>query len=158
MTERGFPFAMAQVLEINTASLQNLKKQNFEVFNQYSVYEHTLPLPEINNPSTPSISVREINRTDRTLFKEIGVKTTPRSVLSVKGSAEALFLSGWQRLCARFARYSRWIKAVDVSGETIGFLCAGYQDRQQSGDAIGDAKSQGIQIPADSATVQLSTK
>jgi hypothetical protein len=91
MTERGFPFAMAQVLDINTASLQNLKKQNFEVFNQYSVYEHTLPLPEINNPSTPSISVREINRTDRTLFKEIGVKTTPRSVLSVKGSAEALF-------------------------------------------------------------------
>ena len=33
MTERGFPFAMAQVLETNTASLQNLRKQNFEVFN-----------------------------------------------------------------------------------------------------------------------------
>ena len=43
MAERGFPFAMAQVLETNTASLQNLKKQSFEVFNQYSVYEHSLP-------------------------------------------------------------------------------------------------------------------
>ncbi len=29
MTERGFPFAMAQVLETNTASLQNLRKQGF---------------------------------------------------------------------------------------------------------------------------------
>lgn len=34
---------------------------------------------------------------------------------------------------ARFARYSRWIKAVDVSGETIGFLCAELQARQQKG-------------------------
>ena len=71
LTERGFPFAMAQVLETNTASLQNLRKQNFEVFNQYSVYEHTLPLPESNDSSIPPISVREINRSDRALFKEI---------------------------------------------------------------------------------------
>ena len=71
MTERGFPFAMAQVLETNTASLQNLRKQGFEVFNQYSVYEHTLPLPEINDSSMPPISVREISRADRALFKEI---------------------------------------------------------------------------------------
>ena len=134
MTERGFPFAMAQVLETNTASLQNLRKQGFEVFNQYSVYEHTLPLPEINDSSMPPISVREISRADRALFKEIENKTTPRSVLSVKGSAETqYFLSGWQRIYARFTRYSKWIKAVVASGETIGFLCAGFQDRQQKG-------------------------
>jgi hypothetical protein len=34
---------------------------------------------------------------------------------------------------AQFTRYSRWIRAVVVSGETIGFLCAGFQDRQQKG-------------------------
>ena len=137
MTERGFPFAMAQVLEINTASLRNLEKQNFEVFNQYSVYEHALPLPEMNDSSIPPISVREINRKDRTLFKEIEDKTAPRSVLSIKGSAgNQYFLSGWQNLHARFARYSRWIKAVDVSGKTIGFLCVGFQDRQHKGSLI----------------------
>src|SRR5512136_3081323 len=70
MAERGFPFAMAQVLETNTASLQNLKKQRFEVFNQYSVFEHTLTLPGINN-SSKTISIREISRSDRLLFKEI---------------------------------------------------------------------------------------
>ena len=37
---------------------------------------------------------------------------------------------------ARFARYSKWIKAVEASGETIGFLCAGFQDRQQKGLVI----------------------
>ena len=134
MTERGFPFAMAQVLETNTASLQNLRKQNFEVFNQYSVYEHALPLPIINDSSMSSISVREIRRSDRALFQEIESKSTPRSVLSVKGSAETqYFLSGWQRMYARFARYSRYLKAVDVSGEIIGFLCADFQARQQKG-------------------------
>lgn len=137
MTERGFPFAMAQVLETNTASLQNLRKQNFEVFNQYSVYEHNLPLPESHDSSMPSISVREISRSDRGLLKEIEAKTTPRTVLSVKGSAETqYFLSGWQKMYARFARYSKWIKAVEASGETIGFLCAGFQDRQQKGLVI----------------------
>ena len=43
------------------------------------------------------------------------------------------FLSEWQRFYARFTRYSRWIKAVEASEETIGFLCAGFQDRQQKG-------------------------
>ncbi len=134
MTELGFPFAMAQVLETNTASLQNLRKQNFEVFNQYSVYEHSLPLPELNNANIPPITVREINHSDRALFKEIEKKATLQSVLSIKGSAEIqYFFSGWQSLYARFARYSRWIKAVEVSGKTIGFLCAGFQDRQQNG-------------------------
>ena len=134
MTERGFPFAMAQVLETNTASLQNLSKQKFEVFNQYSVYEHTLPLPEINDFSMPLVSVREISRADQALFKEIENKTIHRSILSVKGSAEnQYFLSGWQRIYAQFTRYSKWIKTVVASGETIGFLCAGFQDRQQKG-------------------------
>jgi ribosomal protein S18 acetylase RimI-like enzyme len=119
MTERGFPFAMVQVLETNTASLQNLRKQNFGVFNQYSVYEHTLPLPEINS-SSKLISVREITHSDSAVFKEIECKTTPSSILDVKGSAETqYYLSGWQRIYARFTRYSKWIKAVVSSGDRL---------------------------------------
>ena len=134
MAERGFPFAMAQVLETNTASLQNLGKQNFEVFNQYSVYEHALPLPDINDSTMPPIIVREISRSDRALFTEIEKKITPRSVLNIKGSIESqYFLSGWQKIYAKFAKYSRWTKAVAVSGETIGFLGAGFQAQQQKG-------------------------
>jgi len=134
LSERGFPFVMAQVLETNTASLQNLRKQNFEVFNQFTVYERNLPLPKSNDSSIKPIAVREINRSDRAIFREIEKKTTPGSILSVKGSAETqYFLSGWQRIYARFTRYSKWIRAVVASGETIGFLSAGFQDRQQKG-------------------------
>jgi hypothetical protein len=64
-----------------------LRKQNFEVFNQYSVYEHALHLSEINDSSLPPISIRDINRSDRALFKEIEKKTKPQSVLRIKGSA-----------------------------------------------------------------------
>jgi hypothetical protein len=96
MAERGFPFAMAQVLDTNPASLQNLKGQGFEVFNQYSVYEHSLPLPDIDGSSKPLISVRDINRADHAAFKEIERNTTLLSVLSIKGSADTqYFLSGW---------------------------------------------------------------
>jgi ribosomal protein S18 acetylase RimI-like enzyme len=134
MNERGFPFAMAQVLETNTASLQNLKKQNFEVFNQFAVYERALPLPQRNESSIPPITIRDINRSDRALFREIENKITPHSVLRIKGGAETqYFLSGWQKAYARFTRYTKWIKAVVASGETIGFLCASFQDRQQKG-------------------------
>ena len=134
LSERGFPFAIAQVLDTNTASLQNLKKQNFEVFNKFTVYERNLPIPKSNDSSITPITVREINRSDRTLFREIEDKSTPRSVLSVKGSAETqYFLSAWQKIYTRFTGFSKWIKAVDISGETIGFLSVGFQDKQQKG-------------------------
>ena len=69
LAERGFPFVMAQVLETNTASLANLKKQNFEVFNQYSVYERSLPLPKSEDSSLPPIAIREIRRSDRSIIQ-----------------------------------------------------------------------------------------
>ena len=134
MKERGFPFAMAQVLETNTASLENLRKQGFEVFNQYFILEHALPLPENKESRMLPISVREINRADKALFKEIAYKTTPGFVLEIKGCADTqYFLSGWQRIYTQFTRYSRWIKAVGASGEMIGFLCARFQAKQQKG-------------------------
>ena len=58
LAERGFPFVTAQVLDTNSASLENLKKQNFEVFNRFSVYERTLPLPEYKNSTSPPLIVR----------------------------------------------------------------------------------------------------
>ncbi len=134
LSERGFPFAMAQVLETNIASLQNLRKQNFEVFNQFTVYERNLPIPKSNDSSITSITVREIDHSDRSLFREIENKSTPHSVLRIKGSTVTqYFLSGWQNINAHFTGYSKWVKAVVSSGETIGFLSVSFQDKQQKG-------------------------
>jgi ribosomal protein S18 acetylase RimI-like enzyme len=137
LSERGFPYVTAQVLDTNSASLANIKKQNFNVFNQYSVYERILPLPESKDSTITPLTVREVNRSDKALFREIEKRTTPPFVLYVNGSAETrYFLSGWQKLYVRYTGYSKWIRALVAQGETIGFLCADFQYRQRKGFLI----------------------
>ena len=137
LSELGFPHATTQVLDTNSASLANIKKQNFELFNQYSVFERILPLPESKDSTIPPLTIREVNSSDKTLFREIEKKSTPPFVLHVNGSTETrYFLSGWQKLYLRYAKYSKWIKALVAEGETIGFLCADFQHRQRKGFLI----------------------
>ena len=134
LRELGYPYVTTQVLDTNIASLGNIKKQNFEVYNQYSVYEHSLPISESTDTSIPPITFREINRTDRILFREIEKKTTPAFVLRINSSAETrFFLSAWQKIYFRYARYSKWIKVVVNQGKPIGFLCADFQQQQRKG-------------------------
>jgi len=131
LSERGFPYVTAQVLETNKASLENLKKQGFEIFHRYSVYEHPLPLP--TSQKMP-IAVRDITRPDRMPFTEIEKRTASLSVLQINGSADnQYFQSGWQKLFARFTGYSRWSKAVVAQGETVGYLHADFHRKQRKG-------------------------
>ena len=134
LRELGYPYVTTQVLDTNFASLGNIKKQNFEIYNQYSVYEHSLPLTDSSDTSIPPITFREINRTDKVLFREIEKKTTPVDVLRINGSMETrFFLSTWQKLYFRYSRYSKWIKVVVAQGKPIGFLCADFQQQQRKG-------------------------
>lgn len=132
LSERGFPFVTVQVLEKNQPSLGNLKKQDFEVFNQYSVYERTLPLPVSDNAL--QITVRELNASDKVLFDEIEQRTTSPFILKINGGlGTQYFPSGWQKLYSRFIGYHKWLKAFELQGKTIGFLGAGFQDKQRKG-------------------------
>jgi ribosomal protein S18 acetylase RimI-like enzyme len=137
LSELGFPFATTEVLETNAASLANIKKQGFELFNRYSVYERELPLTENQQISISSLIFRDITGSDRAIFKEIEKKTTPPFILHINGSVEArYFLSAWHRLYLRFTRYSKWIKALITHGETLGFLCADFHHEQSKGFLI----------------------
>ena len=137
LTERGFPYVTARVLNTNTASLENLKKQGFEVYNQYSVYERNLPLPAAGGPRVLPILVRDVKRSDRGLFRAVEKQNTPPLVLQIDGSLETqYFLSRWQKLYARYTGYSKWIKALVAQGETIGFVSADFQVRQRKGFII----------------------
>jgi ribosomal protein S18 acetylase RimI-like enzyme len=134
LKERGFPFVTAQVLESNTASLENLKKQGFEIFNRYTVYERSLTGADESHPLPAGLTLREIRPSDRAAFKEIEAATTPAGVLRLKGSAEVqYFPSVWQRLYDRFSGFSRWIRVVETEGRVVGFLCARYQNKQKKG-------------------------
>jgi len=135
LSERGFPYVTAQVLDTNVASLANLKKQNFEVFNRYSVYECTLP--ESKDSTIPPVTIREINSSDRALFREYERRTTPPFVLHVNGSLETrYFLSGWQKIYVHYTRYTKWIKACISQRKTIGFIGADFQLHQRKGSLL----------------------
>jgi ribosomal protein S18 acetylase RimI-like enzyme len=137
LSERGFPYVTAQVLESNSASLANLKKQDFKVFNCYSVYERILPMPESMDRAIPAVTLRDMSQSDRVLFKEIERKTTPPFILHVNRSLEThYFLSGWQKIFTRYTGYTRWIKAFNAQGKTIGFLGAEFQRHQQKGSLL----------------------
>jgi ribosomal protein S18 acetylase RimI-like enzyme len=123
LAERGFPFVTAQVLETNTASLKNLRKQNFELFNQYSTYERHFPLKETQNSTIPPVTIREMTQSDRALFRKIETRITSPSVLDINGSDESeYFQSVWRKLYARFTGNSVWIKASVAEEETIGYF------------------------------------
>ena len=134
LSECGFPYVTAQVLDTNIASLANLYKQAFEVFNQYSVYERSLPLPESKSASLPPFILRAVKNSDRPRFKAIEKRTTPPFVLSVNGSGESrFFLTTFRKMYFRYARYSKWIKALVAQGGTIGFVCADFHREQRKG-------------------------
>ena len=134
LSELGFPYVTTQVLDTNSASLANIKKQGFELFNQYCVYERNLPLTDREDPTVHPITVREITTSDKAAFRQIEKTTTPAFVLHINGSAESrYFLSNWQKLYLRYTRYSRWIKAVVSEGETLGFVCADFHPQQRKG-------------------------
>jgi len=134
LSERGFPFVTAQVLETNKASLANLRKQNFQVFNQYSTYIRKLPLLDRTGTTLSPLVIRDIKRSDRVLFLEMESKNTPQIVLDAKGSeASQYFQSGWIKLYARFTYNLMWIKAFEVRGKTIGFINLRTHSRQKIG-------------------------
>jgi GNAT superfamily N-acetyltransferase len=134
LRELGYSHVTTQVLDTNFASLGNIKRQNFEVYNQFSVYEHDLPLTESSDTSIPRVTFQEINSIDKVLFREIEKKTTPVFVLRINGSLDKrFFLSTWQKLYFRYSRYSKWIKVVVAQGKPICFLCADFQVQQRKG-------------------------
>jgi ribosomal protein S18 acetylase RimI-like enzyme len=134
LTELGFPFVTTQVLDTNLASLANIKKQDFELFNKYSVYERNLPLQDREDPIVYPLTFREINSLDKAAFREVEKRITPAFIMYIIGSAESrYFVSNWQKLYLRYTRYSKWIKAVVAEGETLGFLCADFHPQQRKG-------------------------
>lgn len=137
LSVRGFPYVTAQVLETNKASLANLSKQDFEVFNRYSIYERNLPLPRSEGATTQTVAVREITGSDRSRFREIEQRIMPPPVLRINGSAESqYFQSTGQKMYARFTGYSGWMKASVVQGEPIGFFNISSHRQQRKGHAM----------------------
>jgi ribosomal protein S18 acetylase RimI-like enzyme len=134
LSELGFPFVTTEVLETNAASLANIARQGFELYNRYSVYEHDLPIPDTHSHCQPGLVLRDTRRLDRALFKEMEAKVTAPLVLYIDDSQESRhFLTAWQRLYLGYAHYSKWIKSLVVGGEILGFVVVDFQAQQHKG-------------------------
>jgi ribosomal protein S18 acetylase RimI-like enzyme len=137
LAELGYLYATTEVLETNSASIGNIKKRGFELFNSYSVYESALPLQENQLTANLKLDFQEIKPSDRTVFHKIEKQTTPQFLLKINGSAEdRFFLSRWQKLYLRYIHSSKWIKALSLGGEIIGFICVDFQQQQSKGFLI----------------------
>jgi GNAT superfamily N-acetyltransferase len=137
LAELGHPYAITDVLETNIASLGNIQKQGFELYNSYSVYEIALPFPESQPTAKREIDFQDIKQSDRTKFYEIERQNTPQFVVYINDSAaDRFFLSRWQKLYLRYIHSSRWIKVLVMGKEILGFVSVDYQQQQSKGFLI----------------------
>ncbi len=131
---KGYPFVKTTVLATNEASLGNLHKQGFEVFDRYSVLE--IPLPLRNNTTGPmhSITSRQVKQSDIFAFKEIEIQVANPAWLQIQGSAAPnYFPSRGDQLMQQFTNGQRWTRVFVKNTITIGFLSASTSSSHTKG-------------------------
>lgn len=126
IAERGFPFVTASVLSTNQASLGNLNKQQFEVGDRYSIYEHPLPLPVEEDVLSQKIAGRAIRAEDKPMFISLERKTTNPVVLRITDPTIPIYFpSTWSRIVERRSNALLWRQCFEQNGTPIAFLAAG---------------------------------
>jgi ribosomal protein S18 acetylase RimI-like enzyme len=134
LTEKGYPFVTTTILASNQASLGNVYKQGFEVFDRYSILESPLPLQEDVGGAADNIISRLIQPSDAAAFKQLEAQVANPATLQIQGSAAPnYFPSFGERIMSRFTNIQRWTRAFARNGAMIGFLTASTSSNQTKG-------------------------
>lgn len=134
LTEKGFPFVTTTVLASNQASLGNLSKQSFEVFDRYIILETALPFEHAERPVEDTVSSRPIQPSDLDAFEELEEQISNPLWLKFQGSARTqYFLSTGERMINRLTGTQHWAKAFTKNGVIVGFLTASTSSHQTKG-------------------------
>jgi len=131
---KGYAFVKTTVLATNKASLGNLHKQGFEVFDRYSVLE--IPLSLHNNVTGPinSLTSRQVRQSDIFTFKELEKEVANPGWLQIQGSAAPnYYLARRERLMQKFTNVQRWTRVFVKNKTVIGFLSASTSSNQTKG-------------------------
>lgn len=131
---KGYPFVKTTILATNEASLGNLHKQGFEVFDRYSVLE--MPLSLHNNIAGPinSLTSRQVRQSDIFTFKELEKEIANPAWLQIQGSAAPnYYLACRERLMQKFTNVQRWTRVFVKNKTVIGFLSASTSSNQTKG-------------------------
>lgn len=134
LRENGYPYVKTTVLASNEASLGNLRKQDFEVFDRYSVLESPLPFQHKTSSLSANIASQPVRHSDFTAFKELEKLIANPVWLHIQGSAAPnYFPSLGERLMQRFTNVQRWVRVFVKDKNTIGFISARTSGNQVKG-------------------------
>ena len=134
LREKGYPYAKTTVLATNAASLGNLRKQGFEVFDRFTVLEVPLPLPHQATDLPDDIISRPVRPSDVTAFQELEQQISNPVWLQIQGSATLnYFPSLGERLMQKFGNAQGWVRVFVQDENVIGFLSATTAGNQTKG-------------------------
>jgi len=134
IAERNYPVATVKVLSTNQASLGNLRKQDFEVCDRYSVYEHRLPLSVPDHAPLPAIVSRPVRAADKPMFRGLEQQSTHPIVLRVSDSLiGSYFPSVWDRMFDFMIRDTTWSRTFELNRGLVGFLAVTTSQGQSKG-------------------------
>jgi GNAT superfamily N-acetyltransferase len=123
LVQAGYLYATTTVLATNAASLGNLAKQGFKVFDQYTFLEKPLPAAPDNTQSDPNLLARPLTTADKPIFCAIEAELTAPDLLELEGSrADGYFPSWGARLLNRLTGGRSWARAFVHQEAVIGFL------------------------------------
>lgn len=125
LTLMGYPFVTVTILDNNQASLGNIEKQSFEIFDRYTIFEVPLPFPDTATVITAKSLSRPIRPADKPIFHELEAQTaTPLWLQIEKSAGDSYFLGFGDRLMNRFSNTQTQIRSWMAEGKVIGFSAA----------------------------------
>ena len=134
LRKKGYPYVKTSVLASNEASLGNLHKQGFEVFDRYTILEASLPLPLNTIRLSDKINSRPVQKLDITAFKELEEQIANPAWLQIQGSAAPNYFPTFgDRLMQKFTNEQRWVRVFSREERIIGFLSASTSGNQTKG-------------------------
>lgn len=134
LAAEGHSRVATTILASNQASLGNVAKQNFKVFDRYSLYEIPLPFPQHVANVTEQITLRPIQNRDTIRFQAIENQVTNLARLNIYGSAISHYRPSFaDALMDRLGGGQQWVRVFSKDEEIIGFLSARTSTTQTKG-------------------------
>lgn len=125
LRSQGIKYVTTSILASNIASLANVKKQKFEPFDSYHLYETSLPYQHSGNQL---MKVRPVIPSDKAAMQLIEQETATTNWLHIQKTATDNYISSFsQQMLDRFYGIRRVALAFEQNGETIGYILGGTE-------------------------------
>lgn len=134
LAEKGYSSVTTTILATNQASLGNVHKQGFQVFDRYTIFEAPLPLATPPPPSLTLVQARPVKPADKPLFHTMEAAISRPEWLATQGSSASLyFASFWDTLLGKLSNSQSWVRAFAQDNAAVGFLAVRSSGQENAG-------------------------